>query len=314
MSLLLEQVRAQPRVYWDRTQFPTVEAQSAAKAKSSTVYVGGLSPFSVEEQIHALFSKAGVVRRVVMGLHRVERTPCGFCFVEFERRGAAVAAQHLLSAFMLDGKELKVELDPGFREGRQYGRARSGGQMQEERRKQMQRGGRGGRGDRERDRGRRGREDRADRGEWDRDRDRGRDRGHDRDRGGQRGGHGAGYQPRDRDHNRDRGDILPLSQDDRDAMHMRGGSFSGGSSAAVGSKRPRDDGSPAQAPAPAPASVAADPPARNAPADPVGARARARSKSGDDDAQSDDEETIRRRRDRRRRLRRNDSDSDSDSD
>jgi nuclear cap-binding protein subunit 2 len=52
-------------------------------AKSSTLYVGNLSFYTTEEQIYELFSKCGSVKRVIMGLDRNTKTPCGFCFVEF---------------------------------------------------------------------------------------------------------------------------------------------------------------------------------------------------------------------------------------
>jgi RNA recognition motif-containing protein len=50
---------------------------------SSTLYVGNLSFFTTEEQIHELFSKCGDVKRIIMGLDKFTRTPCGFCFIEF---------------------------------------------------------------------------------------------------------------------------------------------------------------------------------------------------------------------------------------
>ncbi len=46
------------------------------------MYVGNLSFYTTEEQIHELFSKAGEVKRIIMGLDRFKKTPCGFCFVE----------------------------------------------------------------------------------------------------------------------------------------------------------------------------------------------------------------------------------------
>ena len=52
-------------------------------ANSSTLYVGNLSFYTTEEQIYELFSMAGEVKRVIMGLDRVKMTPCGFCFVEY---------------------------------------------------------------------------------------------------------------------------------------------------------------------------------------------------------------------------------------
>ena len=50
---------------------------------SSTLYVGNLSFYTTEEQIHELFSRAGDLKRIVMGLDKVKKTPCGFCFVEY---------------------------------------------------------------------------------------------------------------------------------------------------------------------------------------------------------------------------------------
>jgi len=39
--------------------------------------------FTSEEQIVELFSKVASVKRVIMGLDRNQKTPCGFCFVEY---------------------------------------------------------------------------------------------------------------------------------------------------------------------------------------------------------------------------------------
>lgn len=49
---------------------------------STTLYVGNLSFYTTEEQIHALFGMCGDVKKVIMGLDKAKRTPCGFCFVE----------------------------------------------------------------------------------------------------------------------------------------------------------------------------------------------------------------------------------------
>lgn len=53
---------------------------------SSTLYVGNLSFYTTEEQIYELFSKCGDVRRIIMGLDKYKKTPCGFCFVEYYTR------------------------------------------------------------------------------------------------------------------------------------------------------------------------------------------------------------------------------------
>jgi len=51
--------------------------------QSTTMYIGNLSFFTTEEQIHELFGRCGDVKRIVMGLDKVKKTPCGFCFVEY---------------------------------------------------------------------------------------------------------------------------------------------------------------------------------------------------------------------------------------
>ena len=50
--------------------------------KSTTLYVGNLSFYTREEQIYDLFARCGDVKRIVMGLDRMNKTPCGFCFME----------------------------------------------------------------------------------------------------------------------------------------------------------------------------------------------------------------------------------------
>ena len=54
--------------------------------QSTTLYVGNMSFYTTEEQIYELFGMCGEVKRVVMGLDKFKRTPCGFCFVEYYNR------------------------------------------------------------------------------------------------------------------------------------------------------------------------------------------------------------------------------------
>lgn len=70
-----------------------------------------------------------MVRRVIMGLDRNTKTPCGFCFVIYHTRVNALAAVRYLSGTKLDNRQLRVDIDYGFEEGRQFGRGRSGGQV-----------------------------------------------------------------------------------------------------------------------------------------------------------------------------------------
>lgn len=64
-----------------------------------------------------------------MGLDRNQKTPCGFCFVEYYTRDNALACKRYLDGMKLDERYIRVDLDPGFREGRQFGRGRRGGQV-----------------------------------------------------------------------------------------------------------------------------------------------------------------------------------------
>jgi nuclear cap-binding protein subunit 2 len=49
---------------------------------SSTIYVGNINFFTREEQLWEVFSRIAPVKRIIVGLNRYDRTPCGFCFVE----------------------------------------------------------------------------------------------------------------------------------------------------------------------------------------------------------------------------------------
>jgi len=64
-----------------------------------------------------------------MGLDRYQKTPCGFCFVEYQNHQQAVDCMRFINGTKLDERVVRTDLDPGFKEGRQYGRGRSGGQV-----------------------------------------------------------------------------------------------------------------------------------------------------------------------------------------
>ena len=68
-------------MYRDR-RFPgTQEEFEAALLASLTVYVGNMSFYTTEEQAYELFSRAGEIKKIIMGLDKNTKTPCGFCFV-----------------------------------------------------------------------------------------------------------------------------------------------------------------------------------------------------------------------------------------
>ncbi|CAF1079903.1 unnamed protein product [Adineta steineri] len=115
--------------------------------QSTTLYVGNLSFFTTEEQIHELFSRAGDVKRIIMGLDKTTKTPCGFCFVEYYTRNDAEQAMRYINQTRLDDRIIRTDWDAGFIDGRQFGRGRSGGQVRDEYRKDYDPG-RGGFGKR----------------------------------------------------------------------------------------------------------------------------------------------------------------------
>jgi nuclear cap-binding protein subunit 2 len=115
--------------YRDQKYKGTKTDQEKQLLNSTTLYIGNLSFFTTEEQIHELFSRAGDVKRIVMGLDRNKKTPCGFCFVEYYTRLDAENAMRYINSTRLDDRVIRTDWDAGFIEGRQYGRGKSGGQV-----------------------------------------------------------------------------------------------------------------------------------------------------------------------------------------
>ncbi|KAI8926921.1 hypothetical protein BC831DRAFT_454371 [Entophlyctis helioformis] len=123
-----------PSSYRDRKYEGGLEQLEIDLGVSSTLYVGNLSFYTTEEQIYELFSKCGEIKRIIMGLDRNKKTPCGFCFVEFYRRNDALDCMQFLNGTKLDERFIRTDIDPGFKPGRQYGRGQSGGQVRDEHR------------------------------------------------------------------------------------------------------------------------------------------------------------------------------------
>lgn len=65
--------------------------------------------------------RCGEVKRLVMGLDRYTKTPCGFCFVEYYTHQDALDCLKYIGGTKLDERIIRTDLDPGFEEGRQYG-------------------------------------------------------------------------------------------------------------------------------------------------------------------------------------------------
>lgn len=133
-ALWWNESESRQKIYVDRQFFASFEDQVSALRGSKTVYVGNLSFYTTEAQIFELCARCGPVKRIVMGLNRNTKTPCGFCFVEYFSAEAALESVARVTGLVLDDRILRAELDFGFREGRQYGRGQSGGQVRDDRR------------------------------------------------------------------------------------------------------------------------------------------------------------------------------------
>uniref|UniRef100_A0A7E4V8H2 Nuclear cap-binding protein subunit 2 n=1 Tax=Panagrellus redivivus TaxID=6233 RepID=A0A7E4V8H2_PANRE len=118
--------------YRDQRFSGSIKEQERMLNKSSTLYVGNMSFYTTEEQVYELFRRAGDVRRVIMGIHRYTKTPCGFCFVEYYSRDDAENAIRYIGGTRLDDRIIRTDWDAGFVEGRQFGRGRHGGQVRDE--------------------------------------------------------------------------------------------------------------------------------------------------------------------------------------
>jgi nuclear cap-binding protein subunit 2 len=109
--------------------------QDTKLSQSTTLYVGNLSFFTTEEQIHELFSRTGDVKRIIMGLDKIRFFSLllflgGFCFVEYYTRQDAEQAMRYVNQTRLDDRIIRTDWDAGFIDGRQYGRGRTGGQVE----------------------------------------------------------------------------------------------------------------------------------------------------------------------------------------
>jgi RNA recognition motif-containing protein len=101
MSELYHEDKTQQHVCWDRKYYNTFEDQVEVLKNSKTIYVGNLSFFTTEQQIYEVFSVAGTIKRVIMGLNQVTKMPCGFCFVEYYNREQACACLNFVSGNVL---------------------------------------------------------------------------------------------------------------------------------------------------------------------------------------------------------------------
>ncbi|VDO33091.1 unnamed protein product [Brugia timori] len=121
--------------YRDQRFKGSLREQEKLLLTSKTLYVGNLSYYTTEEQTYELFSRAGDIKRIIMGIDRFKKIPCGFCFVEYYLREDAEDAMRCINGTRLDDRIIRTDWDAGFVEGRQYGRGKHGGQVRDEYRK-----------------------------------------------------------------------------------------------------------------------------------------------------------------------------------
>jgi nuclear cap-binding protein subunit 2 len=123
------------------------EKRQLQLSKTTTVYVGGLGFYTTEEQVEQCFASCGPIADVIMGLHRTERTPCGFCFVQYVHQASAIAAVNNLSGAIVDDRRIRVDFDVGDARlhNRFWARGATGGQVADEYRQNLDLG-RGGLG------------------------------------------------------------------------------------------------------------------------------------------------------------------------
>jgi nuclear cap-binding protein subunit 2 len=123
---------------------PAVE-KAKKLATSSTLYVGNLTFYTTEEQLWELFSKVGEISRIIMGLNLESKQQCGFCFVEYNTHKEAANCMRFINGTKLDDRIIRIDWDPGFVAGREYGRGMGGNQRRDQYRKDFDPG-RGGYG------------------------------------------------------------------------------------------------------------------------------------------------------------------------
>jgi len=136
MSRLLSKLHPVLSDYVDGLFDGTEQEYDQCLSRSTTVYVGNLSFYTTEMQVAALFSQAGEIKRILMGLDKFEYTPCGFCFVEYFTRQDAEACVQYLNGLLLDNRPIRTDFDwGGALDKRRYGRGKTGGQVRDEHRK-----------------------------------------------------------------------------------------------------------------------------------------------------------------------------------
>lgn len=121
--------------YFDTRNYSSKEEYQNALKNSTTLYIGNVNTKTKESQIYELFSKCGPVQRIVIGVNKATLEPCGFAFVVYKTREDAMYAIKTLNGTRLNNQPIRTDIDPGFIEGRQYGRGKEGNQVRQDNQK-----------------------------------------------------------------------------------------------------------------------------------------------------------------------------------
>eukprot|EP01084_Bolivina_argentea_P270396 459762_1 len=102
-------------------------------SQSCWIYIGNLQYHISEQIVYSYFSKIGIVDRLIFGVNRNDiNQKIGFAFIKYLTNFEACSAVNYLNDTILLNKSLNVQLDPGFEDGRQFGRGKSGHQRYKE--------------------------------------------------------------------------------------------------------------------------------------------------------------------------------------
>ena len=118
--------------YYDRRSRLSREEYMERLRTSTTLYVGSLPSNLSDAFMRNIFSFAGPVKKIIMGVNRRNFFPCGFCFVEYYNRSDAENAAKYLNNTLIGEKRITIDFDHGYSSGREYGRGKRGGQLEDE--------------------------------------------------------------------------------------------------------------------------------------------------------------------------------------
>ena len=82
--------------------------------------------------VYQYFGICGTIEQIVFGRNSRDQQKIGFAFIEFSTHNEACDAVDYLNGTELIESRITVQLDPGFEEGRQYGRGETGHQRYRE--------------------------------------------------------------------------------------------------------------------------------------------------------------------------------------